>query len=75
MIVNKHYKCVKKKKEKKSRVTRVRSTSSNGQNLCEKERFEVGLAADTDRQEQGGTDSRRGMKKKRQLWQLASDFI
>lgn len=36
----------------------------NGQNLHEKERFEVRLAADSYRQDRGGRDSRGGIEEK-----------
>lgn len=39
----------------------------NGRNLHENERFEVRLAADRDRQERGGRDSRQAMTKRRQF--------
>lgn len=44
----------------------------NGQNLHEKQRFEVRAAADRDRQGRGGRDSSGGMKSRRRLWELNS---
>lgn len=51
-----------KKREGASRVSHDDAPPPNGPNLHEKERFEVRLAADRDRQERGARDSRGGME-------------
>lgn len=47
--------------KKKCSNSHLNSSSFNGRNLRERERFEAELAADSDRQAWGGTDSRSAM--------------
>lgn len=53
-------------KQRDSRVTSY-APPPNGQNLHEKVRFEVWLAADKDRQARGGQDIKGGMGKRREI--------
>lgn len=53
--------------------THVYAPPPNGQDIHEKERFEVRLTADRDRQARGGRDSRGGMESRRVLWQTVSE--